>query len=339
MGMIRLKDTLNRDFRDMRISVTDRCNFRCTYCMPKEVFNKDYQFLQRTELLSFEEILRVIKLFTSQGLKKVRLTGGEPLIRKNIETLIEHISGIDDIQDLSITTNASLLDISKARNLKDAGLSRITISLDALNEEMFQNINNTGVSVKRVLQGIDNAMHAGFETIKVNMVVKRSANLSEVMPLVRYFRNTGCILRFIEYMDVGITNQWQLKDVVPVTDLIEMINAEFPIEPISPNYKSEVAKRWRYKDGCGEIGFITSISQPFCRNCSRLRMSAKGEIYTCLFASKAHDIRRLLREGHNDEEIIEWLRNIWSNRDDRYSELRNQQVKPLKKAEMSYIGG
>ena len=333
------KDKLGRPLRDLRISVTDRCNFRCPYCMPAEIFNNSYKFLQRAELLTFEEILRVVSLFADLGVKKIRLTGGEPLLRQNIDVLIGKISRVGAIEDISLTTNGSLLDTAMARRLQDAGLSRITISLDALNDGVFKTLNGTGVSVARVMGGISSALAAGFLPVKINMVVKRDANLSEVMPMVRHFRHTGCILRFIEYMDVGHTNQWRLDDVVPADDLVDMINKEFPIEPVDANYRGEVAKRWRYLDGAGEIGFITSVTQPFCRDCTRIRMSASGELYTCLFAAKGHDLRALLRAGSDDAAITRWLQNLWRARGDRYSEQRNMQTRALNKVEMSYIGG
>ena len=307
--------------------------------MPPEVFNSNYQFLQRAQLLSFEEILRVVQIFSRLGVRKIRLTGGEPLVRKSLEVLVKEIRQVAEIEDLGLTTNASLLDAKMARKLKSAGLPRITISLDALDDEIFQQLNNTGIHVQQVLQGIDHALAAGLSPIKINMVVKRDVNLSEVMPLVRYFRNTNCILRFIEYMDVGTTNQWQLDEVVPAADLVDMIDKVFPIEPIEANYQGEVAKRWRYLDGAGEIGFITSVTQPFCSSCSRIRMSADGSLYTCLFAAEGHDLREQLRSGSSDTELLEWISNIWHKRDDRYSELRQTQVLPVKKVEMSHIGG
>ena len=334
-----IQDTLNRPLRDLRISVTDRCNFRCVYCMPADIFNSQYKFLQRTELLSFEEILRVVSLMAELGVKKIRLTGGEPLIRQNIDRLIKEIGRVKGVEDISMTTNASLLDAKMAQHLKDAGLSRITISLDALDDDVFQALNGTNIPVSDVLSGIDNALAAGFSSVKINTVVKKYVNLGEVIPLARRFRNTGCILRFIEYMDVGHTNRWEMDEVMPGSELVRMINAEFPIEPIEANYKGEVAKRWRYLDGAGEIGFITSVTQPFCHDCTRLRMSAKGELYTCLFAEKGHDLRALLRDGSDDTTVIKWLRGLWRERSDHYSEERTRQTHRLNKVEMSYIGG
>lgn len=332
------RDTLRRPLRDLRVSVTDRCNFRCDYCMPADIFNSDHKFLQRAELLSFEEILRIISLLTKLGIKKIRLTGGEPLIRQNIDVLIGEISRLNAIEDISMTSNASLLDIGMAQRLKRAGLSRLTVSLDALDNDVFRALNGVDIAVTRVLAGIDNALAAGFSPLKINTVVKR-CNYGEVMPLVRHFRHSDCILRFIEYMDVGQTNGWKMDEVVPGTELIEMISAEFPLQPIATNYPGEVAKRWRYLDGAGEIGFITSVTQPFCRDCTRLRMSAKGELYTCLFAAIGHDLRGLLRSGVSDDEIVRWLRGLWHRRADRYSEKRAGQTQPLNKVEMSYIGG
>ncbi len=335
----RPKDTLQRPLRDLRISVTDRCNFRCNYCMPADIFNSDHKFLQRAELLGFEEILRVISLLAKLGVKKVRLTGGEPLIRQNIDALIKEISRLGAIEDISMTTNASLLDAKMARRLKDAGLSRITVSLDALDNDVFQALNGVAIPVTQALAGIDNALAAGFSPLKVNAVVKRGSNDGEVMPLARHFRHSDCILRFIEYMDVGATNEWRLDEVVPGAELIEMIDAEFPLEPIEANYRGEVAKRWRYRDGGGEIGIIASVTQPFCHDCARLRMSAKGELYACLFAETGHDLRSLLRSGKSDDEIVRWLQDVWRKRNDRYSEERTQQAQRLRKVEMSYIGG
>lgn len=306
--------------------------------MPSETFNKNYQFLKRSDLLTFEEILRVVQILSHLGVKKVRLTGGEPLIRHNIEVLIEKISQIEAIEDISLTTNASLLDSAMVEKLKSAGLSRITISLDAFSDPVFKKMNGVNASVDPVLNGIQAALTAGFP-VKVNMVVKKDTNLSEVLPMARHFRNTGCILRFIEYMDVGNTNHWRMDEVVPGAELVSMIATEFPIEPIEANYTGEVAKRWRYCDGAGEIGFITSITQTFCHSCSRLRMSANGKLYTCLFATDAYDLRQSLRDGNSDANLTKELQGIWKRRDDRYSEIRSQQTKKLKKVEMSYIGG
>lgn len=349
-------DRLGRTLRDLRISVTDRCNFRCTYCMPQEVFNNDYRFMARAELLSFEEIARVVSLFAGLGVRKVRLTGGEPLIRHHLEVLIAKIAGLDaagttsgtvsgapaatpGMTDISLTTNGALLTAAKARALKDAGLRRLTVSLDALDNEVFSRLNGVAFPVDRVLHGIENARNAGFAPVKINMVVRKGVNDAQVLPMARRFRNSGCILRFIEYMDVGHSNAWKMDDVAPTAQLINTIHREFPIEPADPNYRGEVARRWRYRDGAGEIGFISSVTQPFCGDCTRIRMSADGRLYTCLFATKGHDLRRLLRERHSDEYLANWLRDLWQARTDRYSEMRSERTVALEKVEMSYIGG
>ena len=331
-------DSLDRTIRDLRISVTDRCNFRCTYCMPKEVFNADYHFMARAELLSFEEIARVVSLFTDLGVEKIRLTGGEPLIRHHLEVLVKKIAALG-VADISLTTNGALLDADKARALKDAGLGRLTVSLDALDNEVFSRLNGVAFPVDRVLRGIENAHAAGFSPIKVNMVVQKGVNDAQVLPMARHFRGSGCIPRFIEYMDVGHSNDWKMNEVVPTAELIQTIHREFPIEPADANYRGEVARRWRYRDGAGEIGFISSVTQPFCGDCTRMRMSADGHLYTCLFATRGHDLRRLLRERHSDEFLANWLRDLWHTRTDRYSELRSEQTVALEKVEMSYIGG
>ena len=337
-----LRDALDRPIRDLRISVTDRCNFRCVYCMPREVFGPGYAFAPRDDLLRLEEIARLTRLFASLGVRKVRITGGEPMIRRNLEFLIERISAIDGIEDISMTTNASLLTRRRAESLRGAGLKRLTISLDALDEETFRRVNDVDFPVANVLQGIDNAKEAGFESIKVNAVVKRGFNDHGVLPLARYFRGSGLILRFIEYMDVGSTNNWQMDEVVPATEMVAMINQEMAIEPLSPNYRGEVAKRWRYVDGSGEVGFITSVTESFCGECTRARLSAMGEVYTCLFATKGHDLRGPLRSGATDEALTEIVRSLWRKRDDRYSELRGQipvDVVAAPRVEMSHIGG
>lgn len=334
-----VKDTLGRPIHDLRISVTDRCNFRCSYCMPKAVFSADYQFMRRDELLSFEELVRVARLFAGLGVVKLRVTGGEPLIRQKIEVLIAMLSQINGISDISMTTNASLLTLDKARQLKDAGLNRITISLDALDDDVFRQMNDVDFPVDKVLAGIEHAHQAGFKAIKVNMVVRKDTNEHQVLPMARYFRGTDSILRFIEYMDVGHSNQWQLAQVVPASRLIAQINQHFPIEAISANYQGEVAKRWRYLDGQGEIGFIASITEPFCRDCSRIRLSAEGKLYTCLFATTGYDLRNLLRDNHSDDAIRQHLSDLWRQRSDRYSEIRTFQTVTLSKIEMSYIGG
>lgn len=337
--MTDLTDQLNRPMRDLRISVTDRCNFRCTYCMPKEVFNSKYQFLVRDDLLSFEELARLVPFFVERGVHKLRLTGGEPLLRKNLEVLIRELASIPGVDDIALTTNASILTLDKARELKKAGLQRITVSLDAISENTFKQMNGMDVSVQKVLDGIDNARTAGFESIKVNMVVQKGSNEVDIVPMAKYFKGSGHILRFIEYMDVGNTNGWDLNQVVSGKEIIQHIQQVFALEPVDPHYRGEVAKRWRYKDGGGEVGVITSVTQAFCRDCTRLRLSAEGNIYTCLFASAGTDVRRLLREGASDEFIREVIANVWQSRTDRYSELRGENTAGVHKVEMSYIGG
>ena len=334
-----LQDKLGRPIHDLRISVTDRCNFRCGYCMPKAIFGAGYQFMKRDELLSFEELVRAAQLFTDLGVVKVRITGGEPLIRQKIEVLIAMLAQINSIRDISMTTNASLLTLDKARSLKEAGLNRITVSLDALDNDVFKQMNDVDFPVAKVLAGIDCARQVGFKPIKVNMVVRKDINEDQVLPMARYFRSPDYILRFIEYMDVGHSNQWQPQQVVAASRLVEKINRQFPIETVTANYQGEVAERWRYLDGQGEIGFIASITQPFCRDCSRVRLSAEGKLYTCLFATGGYDLRSLLRNDHSDDTIKQKLSELWQQRTDRYSELRATQTVPLQKIEMSYIGG
>ncbi len=333
-----ITDKLNRPLRDLRVSVTDRCNFRCVYCMPKSVFNRDYKFLAKKELLSFEEIVRVVKTAASFGVSKIRLTGGEPLVRNDLEQLIEWICGVDGITDVSLTTNATLLTRQRAESLKQAGLQRLNVSLDAIDDKTFKAVNDVGVGVQSVLDGIENASSAGFESIKVNMVVKKGLNDHSILPMAEFFHGTGQILRFIEFMDVGNSNAWDLSHVVTSREIADLIHARMPIEPVEANYKGEVAKRWHYKDGGGEIGIITSVSEPFCGDCSRARLSATGSIYTCLFASSGHDLRAILRSG-DDEALMQSMRKLWQAREDRYSETRTQVhvIKP--KVEMSFIGG
>lgn len=338
-----ITDALQRTLRDLRISVTDRCNFRCVYCMPREIFGPGYSFVPRKDLLTLEEIARIARVFAKIGMRKVRITGGEPLIRRNLEHLIEMIDEIPEVEDISLTTNASMLTARRAVDLKKAGLKRLTISLDAMDDETFKRINDVDYPVSRVLEGIDNAQAAGFTHIKVNAVVRRGFNEHSVLPMVEHFRGSGCIVRFIEYMDVGETNGWNLDDVVPAREMVEQVNAVYPLEPVSPNYRGEVAKRWRYKDGAGEIGFITSVTQSFCGDCSRARLSAIGEVYTCLFATEGHDLRAGLRAGESDEQLLQRVIGIWQARSDRYSELRGLNV-PMPnagraKVEMSHIGG
>ncbi|WP_151635176.1 GTP 3',8-cyclase MoaA [Noviherbaspirillum aerium] len=341
-----LADTLARPLQDLRISVTDRCNFRCVYCMPKDVFDKDYSFLPHSSLLSFEEITRIAKIFVAHGVRKIRLTGGEPLLRKNVEKLIAMLGELRTIDgealDLTLTTNASLL-ARKAQALKDAGLKRVTISLDALDETTFRRMNDVDFPVADVLDGIDAAHKVGLGPIKINMVVKGGMNDREILPMARYFKGSPFILRFIEYMDVGASNGWKLDEVVPSSEVVRRIHAEMPLEEIEPNYTGETAERWRYQDGGGEIGLISSVTRAFCQDCSRARLSTEGKLYTCLFATGGHDLRALLRAGRSDEEISSAVAHLWRARTDRYSELRTANTEGLqreiRKVEMSYIGG
>ncbi len=336
-----LTDTLGRGLRDLRISVTDRCNFRCIYCMPKDVFGPDYAFLERSQLLSFEEIERLARLFKAHGIEKIRLTGGEPLLRKNLERLIEMLAGIGGL-DLTLTTNGTLL-TKKAAALKRAGLNRITVSLDALDDPTFRAMNDVDFPVARVLDGIAAAAAAGLAPIKINMVVKRGANEHAILPMARHFRASGHILRFIEYMDVGATNGWRMDDVVPSAELVGIIDADMPLEPVQPHYAGEVAQRWRYTGadgrGPGEIGVISSVTQAFCRDCTRARLSTEGMLYTCLFAQQGYDLRQLLRSAASDSEISNAIERIWRVRSDRYSEIRTAETARERKIEMSYIGG
>ena len=336
-------DTRGRRLRDLRISVTDRCNFRCVYCMPRSVFGAAYNFLDRKELLSFEEIERVAKAFVANGVTKLRITGGEPLVRRQIEHLVEKLAGIEGVSDVSLTTNGALLTVRRAQQLRDAGLNRLTVSLDSLDDDTFKRINDVDFPVGRVLEGIDNAQAAGLGPVKVNMVVKRGMNEGEIVPMAEQFRGTGHILRYIEFMDVGTTNGWRLNDVFNARDIAAKINAVHPIEPMDPNYHGEVAKRWRYLDGSGEVGIISSVSQPFCGACSRARLSAEGQIYTCLFANQGVDFREHVRAGLSVEELSDKVAALWQVRDDRYSEIRTFETHRLAelgpKIEMSYIGG
>jgi GTP 3',8-cyclase len=330
-------DTLGRPVRDLRISVTDRCNFRCVYCMPKEVYGRSYRFLERRQLLTFEEIERLSRVFASLGVEKVRLTGGEPLLRRELERLVEMLGAIPGV-DLTLTTNGSLLP-QKARVLADAGLRRVTVSLDSLDDQVFRAMNDVDVPVERVLAGIEAAAAAGLSPVKVNMVVKRGVNEDSVLPMARYFRGSGHILRFIEYMDVGHTNGWRLDDVVSAAEIVATIGAELTLEPIEPNYAGEVARRYRYRDGSGEIGVIASVTEPFCGACTRARLSAEGRLYTCLFATEGHDLRALVRGGASESDLAEEIGRVWRARRDRYSELRSAETADLPKIEMSYIGG
>jgi cyclic pyranopterin phosphate synthase len=333
----KVTDRLHRPLRDLRISVTDRCNFRCVYCMPKEIFGRDYQFMAHSQLLSFEEITRLAKIFVRHGIEKVRITGGEPLMRRHLEKLIAMLAEIPGL-DLTLTTNGSLLK-KKAQALKDAGLKRVTVSLDSLDETTFRAMNDVDFPVASVLEGIETAAGVGLQPVKVNMVVKHGVNVDSVLPMARHFKGSGHILRFIEYMDVGATNGWRMDDVIPTRELVRMINAEMPIETIDANYQGEVAERWRYKDGGGEVGFISSVTQAFCRDCNRARVSTEGKLYTCLFATEGHDLRTLVRSDASDDDILASIGQVWRAREDRYSEIRSEQTSGLRKVEMSYIGG
>ena len=329
-------DLLGRPLRDLRISVTDRCNFRCVYCMPKEVFGRDYRFLPRAELLTFEEIERAARVFVDLGVSKLRLTGGEPLLRRGLEALVERLAGLGDV-DLTLTTNGALL-APKARALADAGLTRVTVSLDSLDDEVFRAMNDVDFPVARVLAGIDAAAEAGLP-VKINVVVKRGLNEGSVVDIARRFRGTGHVVRFIEFMDVGASNGWRLDDVVPAAEIVAAIDEEFPVEPAAAAYRGEVARRYRYRDGSGEIGVIASVTQPFCGDCTRMRLSADGKLYTCLFSVRGHDLRTLLRAEADDNELERAIRAIWERRSDRYSERRTEETATLRKVEMSYIGG
>ncbi len=337
-----LADTRGRLMRDLRISVTDRCNFRCTYCMPKEVFDRDYRFLPRTELLSFEEITRMARLFAAHGVEKIRLTGGEPLLRKNLEVLIGMLAALKTHAgkplDLTLTTNASLL-ARKAQAFKAAGLQRVSVSLDSLDETVFRAMNDVDFPVADVLKGIDAAHDAGFAPIKINMVVKKGVNDQDIVAMARRFKGSGHIVRFIEFMDVGSSNGWRMNDVVPSAEIVRMISAEMPLIEAEPNYTGEVAGRWAYADGSGEIGVISSVTQAFCSTCTRARLSTDGKLYTCLFAQSGHDLRALMRSGRSDEQIAAAIGLIWNQREDRYSEIRTEEAARAKKIEMSYIGG
>jgi len=331
-----LADALGRRLHDLRISVTDRCNFRCVYCMPKDVFGRDYPFLPHAALLSFEEIARVARVFTGLGVAKLRLTGGEPLLRKDLERLIAMLAELD--VDLTLTTNGALL-ARKAKALAAAGLRRVTVSLDALDDATFQAMGDTETTVARVLEGIDAASRAGLAPIKVNTVVKRGVNEHAIVDLARHFRGSGHILRFIEYMDVGATNGWRMDDVVPAAEILARVGRVFPVEPVDPNYAGEVAERWRYRDGAGEIGVIASVTQAFCRDCTRMRLATDGKLFTCLFATTGHDLRELLRGGADDATLARAISAVWRQRADRYSERRTAETARAERIEMSYIGG
>ena len=348
VGPSGLADARGRWLRDLRISVTDRCNFRCVYCMPREVFGADHAFLDRKEVLSLEEIARLAGLFADRGVRKIRLTGGEPLVRRGLDTLVAKLASLPGLEDLSLTTNGSLLTPARARALAAAGLRRITVSLDALDDAVFKRINDVNFPVAGVLRAIDAAAAAGLSPVKVNMVVKRGGNEDEIVSMARQFRGTGHIVRFIEYMDVGNSNGWELADVLPAAEIVARIDEVFPLEPIGANYPGEVARRWRYRDGAGEIGVIASVTQPFCGGCTRARLSAEGRLYTCLFATTGHDFRAVLRGGASDDQVRELIARLWGRRDDRYSELRTAATRAGRasrpvvagpKIEMSYIGG
>ncbi|MBI5271662.1 MAG: GTP 3',8-cyclase MoaA [Burkholderiales bacterium] len=346
MGL--LSDARGRPLRDLRISVTDRCNFRCSYCMPKEVFDSRHAFLPHSALLSFEEITRLARLFTSHGVRKLRLTGGEPLLRKNVEDLVAMLATLrtpdGEPLDLTLTTNGSLLK-RKAVALKAAGLRRVTVSLDALDDAIFQRMNDVGFPVADVLAGIDAALAAGLGPLKVNMVVKRGVNDHEIVPMARHFRERygpAVVLRFIEFMDVGVTNGWRMDDVVPSSDVLRMLQAAWPLQALEAAAPGETAARWGYDDGRGEIGLISSVTQAFCHDCNRARLSTEGQLFLCLFASQGHDLRSLLRDGATDEDITTAIAQVWGAREDRYSELRGSAAAPHpgeRRVEMHYIGG
>ncbi|MDA4894902.1 MULTISPECIES: GTP 3',8-cyclase MoaA [Microbacterium] len=341
-----LADRLDRPMRDLRISVTDRCNFRCGYCMPKTVFGRDYAFLDRDELLTFDEIERIARIAVAHGVRKLRLTGGEPLLRKGIEELVARLAALrtpeGDRPEIALTTNGSALPV-KAAALREAGLDRVTVSLDSLDDALFQEINDVRFPVSRVLDGIDAALSAGFPTVKLNMVVKRGLNDGEIVDMAARFKGTRCTLRFIEFMDVGTSNGWSLDAVVPSAEVVDRISAVFPLEPAEATAPGETAQRWRYRDGEGEIGVISSVTQAFCGTCNRARISTDGKLYTCLFADEGHDLRALLRGGADDERLSAAMAGIWGARDDRYSEIRSSLTPELRAArqriEMSYIGG
>jgi GTP 3',8-cyclase len=332
----RLADTLGRGMRDLRISVTDRCNFRCVYCMPREVFDAGHEFLPHSAILSFEEIARLARIFVELGVKKIRLTGGEPLVRKQLHRLVAMLSELP--VEMTLTTNGSLL-ARQAGALKQAGLDRVTVSLDSLDEATFQAMNDADFPVAKVIEGIEAAAAEGLSPVKINMVVKRGTNDGGIVAMAGRWRGTGHTVRFIEYMDVGSTNGWRMDDVVPSAEVIRRISEVWPLEPIDPQYPGEVAERWRYLDGAGEIGVISSVTQAFCASCNRMRLSTEGSLYTCLFATSGHDLKSLLRRGATDDEIRNEIAAVWQGRADRYSELRTQETARERKVEMSYIGG
>ena len=330
-------DKFERPLRDLRVSVTDRCNFRCRYCMPREVFGEGYEFLPRRAILRFEEIQRVVRIVAGFGVRKVRITGGEPLLRRDLSQLITMLTQIKGVE-LALTTNGALLP-EQAQALADAGLKRVTVSLDSLDDKTFRAMNDADFPVADVLDGIEAAAVAGLTPIKINAMVQRGVNEDSAIELARYFKGSGHIVRFIEFMDVGMTNNWRPEDVCVGADIVERITAEFPAEPVSPAYRGEVAKRWRYTDGEGEFGIITSVTEPFCGDCTRARLSAEGVLYTCLFAGEGTDLRDTLRSGGSDETLRTLLSDIWSSREDRYSERRFKESKLPSRIEMSYIGG
>lgn len=335
--MEHIKDKRTRTLRDLRISVTDRCNFRCRYCMPKEIFGADYPFLEREEILSFEEITRLAGIFSEFGVEKIRLTGGEPLLRKNLPVLIESLYNVSGIKDIALTTNGVFLP-KHAKALKQAGLTRVNVSLDSLNDEVFMKINDVGRKVKPVLDGIRAAQGEGLE-VKVNMVVKKGLSDNEIMPMVHYFKREGITLRFIEFMDVGTTNGWNYKDVISKKEIHDLINSHYPLEPVEPGYVGEVAKRYRYSGTDTEVGFISSVTESFCTSCNRARISTDGKLFTCLFAQSGFDLKSMIRGNASDDELKEAIRGVWEKRDDRYSEIRTEESQASRKIEMSYIGG
>lgn len=336
-----LSDRLRRPLRDLRISVTDRCNFRCRYCMPKEIFGPDYPYLARSQILTFEEIARLARVFHRHGVRKIRLTGGEPLLRRELTTLVGWLAELPEVE-LALTTNGALLP-QMAEDLKTAGLDRVTVSLDSLDDGVFRQMNDADFPVSRVLEGIEAARRAELTPIKINAVVHRGVNDHSVVDLARHFQGTGVVVRFIEYMDVGVTNGWKMDDVLPGEEIVRRIDAQMPLEPVEPAYRGEVANRWRYRDGSGEIGVITSVTRPFCGDCTRVRLSAEGKVFTCLFAATGTDFREPLRAGATDDELADRLRRLWEEREDRYSEERTEEcldlTEPRPKVEMSYIGG
>jgi cyclic pyranopterin phosphate synthase len=331
-------DQFRRPLRDLRVSVTDRCNFRCTYCMPKEAYGRDFRFLPRPDLLTFEEITRLVRVFVGRGVRKVRLTGGEPLLRRDLPALVGQIVAVEGVEDLALTTNGVLL-TRHARALRDAGLRRVTVSLDSVDDAVFRAMNDMDVPLARVVEGIDAAIEAGLAPVKLNAVIRRGVNEAGTLDLARFARERGCILRFIEFMDVGTTNGWRLEEVVPAAELVARIDAEMPLEPVAAGYRGEVAGRYRYRDGGGEVGMISSVTRPFCADCSRARLSADGRLYTCLFATEGHDLRGPLRAGASDADLSDLVGGVWGGRRDRYSEARSELTAGLRRIEMSFIGG